>query len=130
MGGAQATRFLRNDGNVKQEKGTLSQNAGAHGGDARMHYPTPAHDGRPYTLRVTERSRQQVRQRSLRVGAYLMPVSQVLVISQDMAGIKAFDANRVATSCYAPSLPQRQCCLSFCSFCVESAFMDLQPESL
>jgi hypothetical protein len=42
MGGAQATRFLRNDGNVKQEKGTLSQNAGAHGGDARMHYPTPA----------------------------------------------------------------------------------------
>jgi signal transduction histidine kinase len=54
--------------------------------------PSPVRDGRPYTLRVTDSSRQGVRERTLRAGAYLMPDSQVLVISQDMAEIEAFDA--------------------------------------
>jgi signal transduction histidine kinase len=54
--------------------------------------PWPVHDGRPYTLQVIEPSRQHVRERTLRAGAYLMPDSQVLIISQDMAEIEAFDA--------------------------------------
>jgi signal transduction histidine kinase len=53
--------------------------------------PWPVHDGRPYTVKVDEPWRQHIRARSLRAGAYLMPESQVLVVSQDLAEIEAFN---------------------------------------
>lgn len=53
--------------------------------------PSPVVDGRPYTVKVDEPWRQHVRARSLRAGAYLMPESQVLVVSQDLAEIGAFN---------------------------------------
>jgi len=58
--------------------------------------PFPVHDGRPYTVEVIGEGRGEGRvagkPRTLRAGAWLMPDGQVLVVSQDMAEIEAFDA--------------------------------------
>jgi signal transduction histidine kinase len=53
--------------------------------------PAKVQDGRPYTVSVDEPWRQHVRVRSLRAAAYLMPEQQVLVVSQDLAEIDAFN---------------------------------------
>lgn len=58
--------------------------------------PSPVHDGRAYTVEVIGEGRGEGsvpgRHRTLRAGAWLMPDGQVLVVSQDMAEIEAFDA--------------------------------------
>ena len=58
--------------------------------------PTPVIDGRPYTQKVISLGRTDLRERgrerTLRAAAWLMPEGQVLVVSQDLAEIEAFNA--------------------------------------
>jgi signal transduction histidine kinase len=59
--------------------------------------PAPVHDGQPYTQKVVSEGRNEGRragqERILRAAAWLMPDAQVLVVSQDMGEIVAFNAS-------------------------------------